>query len=105
MKSNICARHFLILFILLSFSSKSFAQTTVIANEDDGTKYSISPFTNRYIKPNAFKDGSYIFYRDSAKTIILFEGLINKGLANGVYYAYYNNELGEPFLETKRASG
>lgn len=68
----------------LFYLTDVFAQTTVIIQKDEiGNKYLYNPFTNLMIKPNAFKDGSYIFYADSTKANLLFNGTINNGTTNG----------------------
>ncbi len=92
-----------IFFALLCGMSRSMAQTSVIVNEEDDTKYSFNSFVGFTIKPNAFKDGNYLFYTDSTKANLIFEGSIVNGKTNGYYYAYSLNRDGYIRPETKTA--
>ncbi|NVO10130.1 MAG: hypothetical protein HXX16_09235 [Bacteroidales bacterium] len=84
------------------------AQTNIIVLENQTEdeiyeKYYQNPFVNYFIKPNSFKDGSYIFYLDKAKTNIFFEGIIEKGITSGIYYTYnLDTNNGEYISSTKR---
>lgn len=77
------------------------AQTAVIVNEEDDTKYASNPFVGFTIKPNTFNDGADMFYTDSSKANLLFEGNIVNGKTEGVYYAYNVNREGDIRPDTK----
>jgi len=69
------------------------AQTIINVNEEDTIHFTHPDnfLARTAIRKNAFKDGSYIFYSDSAAKQILFKGTISNGLTNGFYYSYEQN--------------
>ena len=90
-----------ILNILLFFKVSLIAQTNVIIDMNDRSKCGYNDITQFSIKPLAFTDGDYVFFTDSLKKIIKFEGSINKGMTNGTYYTYSLNAIGNPIFESK----